>query len=69
MRREQELEERQQERDWYDAEEFGGVTADGADGHNPFVGDDKFFQASSSAHTASCMCSAYGGRFVCLRGS
>eukprot|EP00798_Chlamydomonas_sp_ICE-L_P027222 gene27222-2471_t len=42
MRRELELDERQQERDWYDQEEFGGVTAEA--GANPFVGDEQFFQ-------------------------
>ncbi|MEW5307872.1 MAG: hypothetical protein WDW36_010244 [Sanguina aurantia] len=39
--REKELEERQVERDWYDAEEFGG---NNDAQHNPFVGDENMFQ-------------------------
>ncbi len=46
MKREIEADERQLERDWYDAEEFGGVAQMGDDAHNPFVGDQKFFEVS-----------------------
>ena len=44
MKRELEADERQLERDWYDTEEFGGVAAPDGDAHNPFVGDQKFFE-------------------------
>lgn len=42
-KRELEEDERQLERDWYDAEEFGVAKVDG-EGSNPFVGDEKFFE-------------------------
>ncbi|KAL6760535.1 P-loop containing nucleoside triphosphate hydrolase protein [Haematococcus lacustris] len=44
MKREVEAEERQLERDWYDAEEFGGAGTDHRDGKAAFVGDENFFQ-------------------------
>jgi pre-mRNA-splicing factor ATP-dependent RNA helicase DHX38/PRP16 len=41
------LEEIQMERDWYDAEEFGGTgygATAGGHSSNPFIGDDNLFQ-------------------------
>jgi pre-mRNA-splicing factor ATP-dependent RNA helicase DHX38/PRP16 len=41
------LEEIQMERDWYDAEEFGGTgfgATAGGHASNPFIGDDDLFK-------------------------
>lgn len=51
MKREFEEEERQMDRDWYDAEEFGG-TADRDHAAAAFVGDDSFFQVRGLLHVA-----------------
>jgi pre-mRNA-splicing factor ATP-dependent RNA helicase DHX38/PRP16 len=49
-RREAELEEIQMERDWYDAEEFGGANAAAA-AHNPFIGDEALFKKRETEMT------------------
>ncbi|WIA41331.1 hypothetical protein OEZ86_004928 [Tetradesmus obliquus] len=50
LKREAELEEIQMERDWYDAEEFGGANAAAA-AHNPFVGDESLFKKRETEMT------------------
>ncbi|KAF6263292.1 P-loop containing nucleoside triphosphate hydrolase protein [Scenedesmus sp. NREL 46B-D3] len=50
LKREAELEEIQMERDWYDAEEFGGANAAAA-AHNPFIGDDALFKKRETEMT------------------
>lgn len=52
MRRESELEQRQLDMDWYDAEEFGGTGHGNEAAANPFVGDEAFFEVRARALTA-----------------